>query len=94
MGGHPPPPPPCASTLTTVWSKFASHAIVAVAHWCTYSANITLAVDWAALGLTEGSSVVSLPDIAGVQAGQASVQIEGPWALPVNGGLLLYISAR
>ena len=94
-GGPPPPPPqPCNSTLTTVWSKFGSHAVVAVAHWCTSSTNVTLAVDWAALGLTEGNSVVSLPDIAGVQAGQASVQIEGPWELPVNGGLLMYISAR
>ena len=89
-----PPPPPCAALpLASVWSKYGSHAIVAVASWCPSAVNITLALDWAALGLDPSTARAELPDIAGVQVGRALPGAEGPFEVKNEGGLLMHISA-
>ena len=89
-----PPPPPCSQVHATTWSKYGSHAVVAVAAWCPGSVNVTLAVDWDALGLSAGTAVASLPDIPGVQEGAALPGgPSGPFQLPVDGGLLMLIAA-
>ena len=89
-----PSPADAATTpLASVWSKFASHAIVAVASWCPSAVNITLAVDWAALGMDPSTARTELPNIPGVQVGRQLPGPEGPFEVPSEGGLLMHIIA-
>jgi hypothetical protein len=86
---------PCTSVYASTWSKFGSHAVVAVATWCPDPVNVSLAVDWAALGLDSSTANATLPAISGVQAGQAlpTGGAQGPFVLKPNEGLLMLIHA-
>ena len=88
-----PPPPPCARVLASAWSRFGSHAVLAVASWCSAAQNVTLAVDWDALGLDAATAKASLPDIPGVQAGRALAGPQGPFEVGPDGGLLMLLQA-
>ena len=88
-----PPPPPCSTLpLVSVWSQFGHSAVLALASWCPNSVNITLAVDWEALGLTSSTARAELPDIPGVQVGRQLAGPEGPFEVDRDGGLLLLIT--
>eukprot|EP00041_Stephanoeca_diplocostata_P030302 m.914684 g.914684 ORF g.914684 m.914684 type:complete len:1236 (+) comp23730_c1_seq7:171-3878(+) len=52
--------------LATVYSKYGSHAIVAVGSWCQPKA-VSMHIDYDSLGLTQGNTVASAPLIPGVQ---------------------------
>jgi hypothetical protein len=88
-----PPRPPFACVLATVWSKFASHSIVAVANWCGGPTNVTLDIDYDALGLSPTSTNATLPAIDGVQAFQQLSSGAGPFELGADGGLFLHLVA-
>ena len=91
--GWVPPAPPGGCVLATVWSKFASHAIVAVANFCGAAVDVALAVDWAALGLDAATAAASLPSIDGVQVARALPSPSGPFTLDTDGGVLMLIAA-
>lgn len=92
--GWTPPTSFCnASVLATTWSSFGSHAVVAVATWCPSAVNVTLAVDWAALGLDAATASVTLPAIEGVQEAATLPGAGGPFEIPPNGGLLMLLAA-
>ena len=60
-------------------------AVVVIASWCAAAANVTLTVDWDALGLQPAASVVSFPEIAGVQAaGRPSFPATDAHLHPIN----------
>ena len=86
-----PPPPPCTTVLSTTWSKYASHAVVAVASWCRAPTNVTLSIDWEALGLNPATVVASLPGVAGVQAARQVSDARGPFEVAVDGGLIMLL---
>lgn len=86
------PPAPCP-VLATTWSSFGSHAVVAVASFCGRAANVTLAVDWDALGLDAATARASLPAIDGVQAPATLARAEGPFAVGVDGGFVMLLQA-
>ena len=78
----------------TTWSKYGSHAVVAVATWCASPTNVSLVVDWTALGLDEATAVASLPAITGVQTAVPKLPngAAGPFTIPPDGGLLMLIT--
>jgi len=52
--------------LATVYRK-PGRAMVALASWATAEANVTLAIDWAALGIDPARARLRAPEIAGFQ---------------------------
>jgi hypothetical protein len=93
-GFEPAPVPGEDATHATVFSKFASHAIVAVATWCPGgNVSATLAIDYAALGLDPARLTVSAPNIDGVQKAQSFPTAEGPFVL-AGGGIVLLLQAQ
>jgi hypothetical protein len=91
--GWAPPPPPYACALASVWSAFGSHAIVFVGNWCGAATNVSLSLDWAALGLDAATAVPTLPAIDGVQAFEALASAAGPFVLPADGGIAMLVAA-
>jgi hypothetical protein len=91
--GWAPPPPPYACILASVWSAYESHAIIFVANWCGATTNVTLSLDWDALGLDAATAVATLPAIDGVQEPEALASAAGPFALPADGGLAMLVAA-
>ncbi len=95
VGWRPQPVNGGACVLATAWSRWGSHAVVALANWCGAPVNVTLAVDYDALGLDAATAVASLPQIDGVQT--ASVLppggAAGPFAFGVDGGAVLLLAA-
>ena len=84
-----------SAVLATVHAAPGRLAVVVIATWCTADARVTLALDWAALGLQESTSVVTTPAIAGVQAGAASFPAAKlgatPFDVPVGKGIVLVV---
>ena len=91
-GFVPAPTPGASATHATVFSAFASHAIVAVATWCPAGQHATLDIDYEALGLDPARLNVTAPAIAGVQSAASFPNAEGPFALP-GGGIVLLLQA-
>ena len=87
-----PAPGGAGATHATVFSAFASHAIVAVATWCPAGQHATLQIDYEALGLDPARLNVTAPAIAGVQAAASFPSAEGPFAL-TGGGIFLLLQA-
>ena len=93
-GFEPAPAPGEDATHATVFSKFGSHAIVAVATWCPGgNVTATLALDYAALGLDASRLSVTAPAIAGVQKAASFAAAEGPFTL-AGGGIVLLLEAQ
>lgn len=93
-GWAPPTPDGGACVLATVWSKFASHAVVVLANFCGASANVTLSVDWPALGLDAASVNATLPGIDGVQGFEQLESAAGPFAFGADGGIVMTLVAK
>ena len=70
---------PCSDDdiKTTTYVNYGKSALVVVASWCAAPANVTLQIDWAALGLESGSATVTQPAIEGVQAAQKHASSSG-----------------
>jgi hypothetical protein len=79
--------------LATVFSAYSKHAIVFVANFCGSARNVTLSVDWDALGLNEASALVSLPSIEGVQPARTLPSATGPFELGGDDGLAMLITS-
>jgi hypothetical protein len=60
-----------SALLATSHVAHGRMAVVVLASWCATAVNVTLALDWDALGLQPATSVVSFPTITGVQTGDA-----------------------
>jgi hypothetical protein len=79
-----------SAVLGTVHSAPGRMAVVVIASWCTAAAEVTLRLDWAALGLDEATAVVDTPAIAGVQRAGAPLSAaklaSTPFALAKSGG--------
>lgn len=63
-----------------------------MASWCQQVTNITLNIDWSALGLDKITANVSLPAIDGVQTGEELSNAGGPFSIEPNDGLLMLIA--
>jgi hypothetical protein len=94
--GFIPPPPLPAPTQATVYTAFGSHAIIAVATWCESALNVTLSIDWAALGLDSSNAVIVAPAISDLQAASGPFSVDGTGAVTVpvdaSAGIILQIS--
>ncbi len=87
-------PPTSGRALATTYSTYGSHAIIAIASWCTHAGAVTLAVDLASLGLDASRLSITAPAIAGVQeASGPYASAEGPFPLTAGGGMLLVLQA-
>ena len=53
----------------------------------------TLAIDWDQIGLNAVTTVVTLPNIDGVQSPRTLASAEGPFQIPVNGGFVMLLQA-
>ena len=79
---------------TTTYVDYGKRAVVVIASWCPSSTmNVSLKIDWDALGLEAATANVSQPAIVGVQSaadhgrGDGFLSISGA----VNGGAMLVI---
>jgi hypothetical protein len=91
VGWRPVPPGGANCALSTVFSSYGSHAVVFLASFCGEAVNVTLSVDWDALGLDSASALVSLPGIDGVQSPQSIENINGPFSVGADGGFAMLI---
>ena len=79
--------------LATVFSLFNSHAVVFVASFCGETTNVTLSIDWDALGLNQATVTVTLPNIDGVQNPATLQSATGPFEVDADGGFAMLIKA-
>lgn len=81
------------AVLATVYTDFASTAVVAIASHCSAFTNVTLNPDFAALGF--GPDVdAAVPAIAGVQFARAMSSWSQPLALAPNEGVIVVLTKR
>jgi hypothetical protein len=68
---------------------------VVIASWCAGggSANVTLAIDWDALGLSAATARVTQPAVSGIQLAVDHDKGDGSFTITnkVNGGVMLLI---
>jgi hypothetical protein len=91
VGWAPEPEPGCAKATT--FSKYASHAVVSVASWCTGMTNVTLTINWDELGLDPSTAVATLPNIDGVQKPMSLSSASGPFTISPQGGIVLLLQS-
>jgi hypothetical protein len=81
----------------TTYVTHRLQAVVVVASWCASTANVTLSIDYSALGMDAASVTVTRPAVKGVQ-GEMHYGSSVPASLPisgaVNGGTMLVIQAQ
>jgi hypothetical protein len=94
VGWKPVPPGGINCALSTVFSSYGSHAVVFLASFCGEAVNVTLSVDWDALGLDSATALVSLPGIDGVQSPQSLESATGPFSIGADGGLAMLIQKK
>ena len=87
-----PPPEPTDCALASVYSAYGSHAIVFLASWCIKATNVTLSVDWVALGIEQVTAIVTLPNIDGVQTAARLADAVGPFLITPTGGFAMLIT--
>jgi hypothetical protein len=87
------PEPEFGCAKSTIFSAYASHAIVIVASWCQGPANVTLTFNWDELGLNPSTSIASLPTIEGVQTPSTLSSANGPFTVTPTGGFVMLIQA-
>jgi hypothetical protein len=78
-----------SSILATSWVKHGpkGRALIVVGSWCIVGANVTVTVDWAAMGVTDVSGVhVSVPAVAGVQAAGPALSAKAPMYVQIKAG--------
>ena len=79
----------------TSYVDYGVSALVVIASWCEADTNVTLQVDWGALGLDAAKATVTQPGVPGVQpagnhgGGKGSFVIKGSGT--DNGGVILLI---
>lgn len=80
----------------TAYVTYQKQAVIVVASWCAGSANVSISIDWAALGLTASHVTVSQPAVKGVQAAVAHAEV--PTTLSIsgatNGGAMIVIKSK
>jgi len=76
----------------TSYVAYASHTIISIGSWCPTNTNVTLTVDWAALGMAQQTSAV-VPAIEGMQD-QGVVNLDGPVTVNGGHGVILVLSPQ
>lgn len=80
---------------STTYVNYGKSAVVVIASWCAGggSANVTLDVDWAALGLSAAMARVTQPLVKGVQVAKDHGKGGGSFTITnkANGGAMLLI---
>ena len=91
----------CNVTADVKATTFVNHgvnAIIVVASWCTSASNVTLKIDWSALGLEQASSKVIQPAMKGIQKaadhGDGSGQLTIGSTSQINSGAILVVTKR
>ena len=71
-------------------------AVIVIGSWCVSAANVSLQLDWKALGLNPATSIVSTPNIPGWQRGATPVSSArlGTHGLEVAAGQGAVITVR
>lgn len=87
------PQPEVGCAKATIFSKYASHAIVSVASWCQGTTNVSLSFNWDELGLDPSTAVVTLPNIDGVQKPATLSSASGPFTMTPQDGIVLLLTS-
>lgn len=90
-----PAPPYHTEILSTVYTLYQKHALIAIGSFCPSDEPVTLTVDWNGLGLNPSTTTVTAPVVGSVQPkGQTFANgFTGPFTISSGNGLFLMLES-